>query len=132
MYSLLKQSLLNYGNYSRQNENCYKIYVLYIFSTVVSVAFSIVVLLCCYQGRFRLRKKKPEQEEAKVTNSQADQSGSNDKESKPGKEQEEDLPDLKDPEVHKATSLIQVLSYSSTNIESKVTCLKTSVKETRG
>ena len=78
---------------------------------MVSVAFSIVVLSCCYQGRFRLRKKKPEQEKAKVTNNQADQSGHNDKESKPGKEQEEDLPDLTDPEVQKATSLIQVFKY---------------------
>ena len=98
---------------------------------MISVAFSIVVLSCCYQGRFRLRKKKPKQEETKVTNNQADQSGHNDNESKPGKEQEEDLPDLKDPEVQKVTSLIQVLNYSNTNMENKVICLKTSVKETQ-
>ena len=94
---------------------------------MISVAFSIVVLSCCYQGRFKLRKKKPEQEEAKVTYNQAYQSGSNDKESKASKEQEEDLPDLKDPEVQKVTSLIQVLNYSSTNMESKATSVKENV-----
>ena len=90
-----------------------------------SVAFSIVVLSCYYQGKFRLRKKKPEQQgNDKVANNQADQPGSTATKLKPGKEQEEDLPDLKDPEVQKATTLIQVLNYSSTNMPIKVSCTK--------
>ena len=85
-------------------------------STVVNTFFLITRLLCilricCHQGKFRLRKMKPKQENTDRIKVPDDQT----KKSETIKQdQDEELPDLKDPEVQKATSLIQVVQISRT------------------
>ena len=80
-----------------------------LFTLVFLCSFEFIIR--CKQGKFRLKKNKPKE------NKDSDQSkASSDKISQldssqtklVNQEQEEELPDLKDPEVQKATSLIQV------------------------
>ena len=68
----------------------------------------------CVQGKFRLKRKQPKES---IENGQSKASGGNSSQIEPSvsessqskQDQEEELPDLKDPEVQKATSLIQVI-----------------------
>ena len=78
--------------------------------------YTSVYLLCfrCLQGKFRLKKNKPKQEQEvatgqpKPTNSTS-QSKSETDHSESGKQQDqEELPDLNDPDVQKVTMKLQV------------------------
>ena len=86
-------------------------------SRSLTVLFTLVFLcsfefmICCKQGKFRLKKNKPtenkDSSQSKASGDKPSQLDSSQR--KPvNQEQEEELPDLKDPEVQKATSLIQV------------------------
>ena len=87
-------------------------------SRSLTVLFTLVLLLCsfefiirCKQGKFRLKKNKPkENKDSSQSKASGDKPSQLDNsQTKPvNQEPEEELPDLKDPEVQKATSLIQV------------------------
>ena len=87
--------------------------------TTCLITYPLSPLFTCYpQGKFRLKKKKPNQEE----NIELSKSSNEASKLKPVeqsisvKQEEDELPDLKDPEVQKATSLIQVKHKESHDI----------------
>ena len=80
-----------------------------LFTLVFLCSFEFIIR--CKQGKFRLKKNKPKENkdsgQSKASSDKISQLDSS--QTKPvNQEQEEELPDLKDPEVQKATSLIQV------------------------
>ena len=70
------------------------------------ITLVLCIQFCCHQGRFRLRKKPKQDDSTDQKKIAGDQSN---KSETVKQNQEEELPDLKDPEVQKATSLIQVV-----------------------